>query len=43
MISEKQGIKIYHSRVELMLQYFENKVKLLVSGLKSIDAIDTVA
>jgi len=43
LISEKQVIKIYHSRAKLMLQYFENKVKLLVGGLKSIDAIDTVA
>jgi len=43
LISEKQGVKVYHSRIKLMLQYFENKVNLLVGGLKSIDTIDTVA
>jgi len=43
LISEKQKVNIYHSRVKLMLQYFENKVKLLVKwdgyidGLKSIN------
>lgn len=44
LISEKQGgVKVYHTRVKLMLQYFENKVNLLGGGLKPIDTIDTVA
>uniref|UniRef100_A0A2S2QA53 Uncharacterized protein n=1 Tax=Sipha flava TaxID=143950 RepID=A0A2S2QA53_9HEMI len=43
LISEKQEVKIYRSRVKLMLKNFENKVKLLVGSLKSIDAIETVA
>lgn len=43
LATENQTIKIYRSRVQLMLQYFKNDVQLLVGGLKKIDTIDTAA
>lgn len=45
LIIEKHEVSrnIYHKRIQLMLQHFENKITVLVGGIKMIDTIDTVA
>jgi len=43
MISQNEFKDIYYERLLLVLQFFGDKVKYLVGGLKSIDITDTAA
>lgn len=43
MIKEKKKKEIYLNRLKLILHHFENRVKSIVSGLKTIDVIGTAS
>lgn len=43
MILQKNSKKLYHTRLMMLLEFFNHKTKTLVGGLITIDITDTVA